>query len=425
MSQWTAIFDGQIDLPPSAGQTGGPDAPLLAAVPAKRGIAALLADGDKPLMLLPAADMRSRLRNRLCPVDQEQGQGQKKSGRSADLRSVARKVLWKVTASHFETDLSYLEVSRAIWPKTYHTLLSWKAAWFVHVDAEADYPRLVRTRDVLAAPGRYFGPFIAARNAEAFIGALQDAFELCRDYRCLKQAPNAQPCAYAQMGRCLSPCDGTVSMDQYRTVIARAADFAAGRRVECKQQLKAQMRAAADGLQFESAACVKSRLERLDELDGPAYALVRPVEQFRFTIVQSAGKVGKAAVFLADGGRVTPIDPVDFPPDARQMQSVIDRQRALCAQPAHVGRAERLRMGLISRYLFSGEQRRGLILRWHEAMSPEQLSTAIEESAPLLRLRRPAKRARKEKGPKGGTATATAFQSRRAGTESAEKASKG
>ena len=390
MGQWTAMFDGQIDLPPPFGQADGADALQLAAVPAKRGIAALLADGDKPLILLPAADMRSRLRNRLSPPQAQQG----KPTRLADLRSVARKVLWKLTASHFETDLAYFDISRAIWPKTYHTLLSWSAAWFVHVDAAGRFPHFVRTREVMAAPGRYFGPFIAPRNAEAFIGGLQDAFELCRDLPCLRQAPNAQPCAYAQMGRCLCPCDGSISMDDYRVVIAAAADFAAGKRVDYRQRLGAQMREAAGELQFERAASFKARIARLDVLDAPACSLVKPVERFRFIIVQNAGKVGKAAVFLAGAGRIVPTGPLDFPPSARQMRTVLDQMRTLCAEPCDVGRAERLRMGLVARYLFSSEQRRGLILRWREDMPPEQLSIAIEESASVLRLRAPARKAK-------------------------------
>lgn len=391
MGQWAAMFDGQTD---------GSDAAQLANVPARRGIAVLLADGDKPLILLPAADIRSRLRNRLCPAGQ--GQGHERSTRSVDLRSVTRKILWKLTASHFETDLAYLEISRAIWPRTYHTLLSWKAAWFVRVDAGAAFPRFARTREVLAATGsgqeRYFGPFIAARDAEAFIDALRDAFGLCRDFSRLKQAPDASGCAYAQMGRCLCPCDGTVSMDRYRTAIGRAADFAAGRRVGCRRQLADRMHRAAGELQFERASGLKAALARLDELDSPRYSLVRPVEQFRFIIVQNAGKVGRAAVFLAAGGRVVTAGLVAYPPDSRQMQAVIDRQRALCAEPCDVGRAERLRMGLVARYLFSGEQRRGLILRWHDTMSPEQLSGAIEQSSSILRLRRPAKKTRGAKG---------------------------
>ena len=172
MGDWIKAFDGQLSVQPPLNDE------QLAQVPAKRGVFALLAEADTPVVLLTGADIRSRLRARLA----EPLEGQRR--KTADLRIITRKVLWQRTESHFETDWRYLEIARSIYPRDYGELLPWRAACFVHVNPAEKYPHFVRTRDA-GGEGLYLGPFADSRSADRFIAAIQDAFDLCRDYRCL------------------------------------------------------------------------------------------------------------------------------------------------------------------------------------------------------------------------------------------------
>ena len=362
---------------------GPPDDAALTRAPARRGVLGMLADDDHPICLLTAADMRSRLRNRLREPAQDE------RSRRADLRAVTRKVVWKRTFSHFETDLRYLELARALWPRKYTAQVSWRPAWFVHVDAEAPVPRFARTREPQSPPGRAFGPFLNARSADRFIDAAQDAFDLCRRYECLRQAPHGRPCTYAQIGRCRSPCDGTISMEDYRRLVARAVDFVAGSRHELVDDLTSRMRQAAEALEFERAEACKERLGRLREFDRPDYAHVAALGSFRYVIVQPGGSVRKAMVFLIDLGEVVHCGAVDYPPVETQLAKALKAMPSRCAPQERLGQAERLVMGLVSRYLFSGPERRGLILRWGADMTPAGLAEEIESAAEILNLRRP------------------------------------
>lgn len=355
----------------------------LARVPAKRGVLALLAGGGEPILLLTAADMRSRLRNRLTAPDAEA------RTRSADLRAVTRRVAYKLTHSHFETDLYYLRIARAIWPDRYASMVAWKPAWFVHVDVADKAPHFVRTREVGARGGHYIGPFASGRDAERFVGMVVEAFDLCRDVRCLRQAPNAQPCAYAQMRRCASPCDGTISMEAYASMVTDALAFAQGHRDALRQSLQRQMRAAAEGLEFEWAAALKTRLDRLAELDASSFAHAVPLEQFCFMIVQCGGSVRRAPAFVACVGAVSPAGVLDYPLKAQQLDAVVKQAAGEKGQAGPVGRFERLCIGLVARYVFSSPQRRGLIVRWTPAMTADDLAREIEHAAGVLNLRAP------------------------------------
>jgi len=387
MAKWTEMFDRRLDVQPPV----GPD--QLAEIPAKRGVVALLAEGDQPIVLLTAADIRARVRNRLAPRDD---QTRKKS---TDLRGITRAVLWKLAAGHFETDLHFFELSRRIWPADYTKRLAWKPAWFVHVDAQGRYPHFSRTREVFAAGGRYFGPFAGGRAADAFVEALQDAFDLCRELRHLRQAPRGSRCAYAQIGRCLCPCDGSISMDAYRRVVARAADYAAGTRDDYRRQLQRQMKGAAAELQFERAGSVKVRLQRLDLLESAALSQVAPAERFQRLLVQP-DRTRQGKVFLVDRGRVRRGPDLAYPLRQGQLARTLKAMAAFVASGAGVtDEAGRWRMGLVCSYLFSSESRQGLMLPWDASMTPEQLRESIESAAGRLGLRAPKPRRPKSAQP--------------------------
>jgi len=356
-------------------------------VPAKRGVFLLAGEGDRPILLATAASIRGRLRGRL-----EEQDGRQKASRSADLREITRAVWWKRAGGHFETDWRYLEIARSLWPKSYARMVSWKPPWFVRVDPAEEFPHFERTRGAGAAVGRCFGPFETARSAEKFIEIVQDAFDLCRDVQCLRRSPHAPRCAYGQMGRCLCPCDGSISMDEYRQWIARAADFAGGARAERTDELTASMRRAATELKFEQAAALKARIKRLAELDAPACRHVAPAENFRFLMIQPSGSKRRAEVFLADRWRIKQVQPLDCPLDAAKVQRRIDRMERFAAagreSPRGADDADKWRMGLVARALFAGPRRGGLLIRWHDGLSAEAVCGAIDEAGDELGLSR-------------------------------------
>jgi excinuclease UvrABC nuclease subunit len=294
-------------------------------------------------------------------------------------------VLWTRAGSHFEADLSYLELARQIWPRRYTQMLAWKPAWLVAVDAEDAAPHFVRTRDIRVSR-RKFGPFPSGKAAEAFIAAIQDAFDLCRNVRCLRQAPDAAPCAYAQMGRCLSPCDGTISMSLYREVVRRAADCAAGDREPIRRQLHEEMNAAAKELAFERAATIKTRLERLAELDAPAYRHVAPLGQICYIVLQPSRSRRQVRAFLARGGNIADAGRLDWPLDDKQLTRLLEATGRHAEAPLADDAAGGWRFGLVAHYLHAGETKRGVFVRWREDLTPQRVGRIIEDNSKLLRL---------------------------------------
>ncbi len=83
------------------------------------------------------------------------------------------------------------------------------------------WPRLSLVRKVLDDGADYLGPFASKRTAERCLAALHDAFPVrqCTDRFGL--SPERAACALGEMGRCLSPCDGSVDQEGYAAVVGQ------------------------------------------------------------------------------------------------------------------------------------------------------------------------------------------------------------
>ncbi|MHC4294920.1 MAG: hypothetical protein ACYSTL_04985 [Planctomycetota bacterium] len=376
MSDWIKRFTGQLEV------AGVLTDQQLLEVPARRGVLGLLGERDAPVVLLTAADIRARLRNRLS----ERPKGERK--KTADLRKVTRRILWKLTSSHFESDWEFLEISARMFPKNFPDLLGPKRAWFVRVDPEDPFPHFARTREIPDAPIRQVGPFPTARSADRFIAILQDTFDLCRDVSSLRSSPNAPRCAYGQMNRCLCACDGTISMSDYRRAVIEAANFAAGNRDPFYRRLERQMKEASEELAFERAGSLKGRRDRLEELTGYDYAHVAPIEEFRYIGVQR-GTARKAKVFLVNRGDIVCGGVLDYPLKEDQLQETLEQMAMHVGHPAARDPLEPWRIAMVAHYLFSAPPKRGVMMRWNPAMGTAELSGAIEVHKKHLKLRTP------------------------------------
>jgi len=374
------MFDGEAPI-----QTPLSDEQL-AAIPGKRGVFLLEGPEAAPILLSTAANIRARMRTRLTDPDGP--------SKRADLREIARRLRWTFTDSRFETDWRYLQLARRMYPDRYRDMVSFRPSWFVHVNPDDRTPCLTRCRDPLVEPGRYYGPFPEGRSATRFIDALCDIFDLCRFDQVLRQAPDGKACMYAQMGRCEAPCDGSMPLDAYRRLIADACDCIEGDRETIGGKLTADMRRLAAEQRFETAAICRGRLASLDGLDAPAYRYAAPAEGFQFVFVQRGAKTGQAKTFLIDRGDIRRSATLKYPLQARQLEGVLARLRKSAAAACQMNAHRRDGVALASRYLFTSDEMKGLIVRCNDALTAAGLAERIESVAEALRLRKPAKPAK-------------------------------
>ena len=169
-------------------------------------------------------------------------------------------------------------------------MVGFRPAWFVHVNPQTNFPRYIKTID-LSRAGVIAGPVADKHAAARLIALLEDAFDLCRYYQILVEAPHGRACAYKEMGKCPAPCDGSISMEQYHRMIQHSVDTLADPAPAVREQ-ESRMRAAAADLHFESAAKIKAFADQLSQLGKGASGTSAGCATFNFS-QSSLGRVSK------------------------------------------------------------------------------------------------------------------------------------
>ena len=376
MKNLSELFDSVIAIDSEA---------LYKTLPARHGVVLFADENHTPIQMITAADMRSRVRSKLTQQDAADD-AELKNSRRANLREIARLVLYRQTTSSFETDLEYLRLARAVFPKRYKKIIKTKPAWFVEIDLSEKHPHFRRLRK-LSKFATSYGPFASAGDCEKFIDSLADAFNLCRNLNCLRKYPDSPGCPYAEMNRCVNVCAGAISMQRYREILADACKFAAGDRAFLVESLREQMQIAAGELNFELAQACKTRLDRLKFFNSESLRFVRPTSEFRYLIAQPGGGKRKLKLFAIDRGAVACLGEFDWP-DSSKGEGIFTAAQTFFAKqnsPADLDQAQ-LSIGLVAEYLFAGQAKKGFIWHWNAALTAQQIYDDIYASREVLRL---------------------------------------
>ena len=322
--------DGMLDLDPAQ-----PLEAATRALPAKWVVYLMSDADDRPVQLLCVKNLRASVRRRLS----ENVPGPSKR---VDYRTLIRRICWKRVDSAFEADLAFLDVARQVFPNTYRNIVTLRPAWWVHVDPEAPFPRWTRTDDPSPRPGTLLGPLAEKGQAQKLVELLEDLFDLCRYHNVLVQAPHGPPCAYKDMGKCPAPCDGTVSMQQYRALVRWSVATLTDPSIEVADQTE-RMKAAAAELRFETAGKIKAFIDGLRSLRMAERRFVRPIERFAYLSIQPGPQPGQAKAFLCGPGGV------------QEVLGLIGRPAELPPMPVPAGPIDPERLAIVTSHLLAGK----------------------------------------------------------------------
>ena len=132
---------------------------------------------------------------------------------------------------------------------------------------DGDFPKLVVTRERKSDRGRYFGPYQGSAQAHAALMAVVKIFSLAT---CKRQFPRdigkERPCIYRDMGRCVAPCTGSVSSEEYRALVKQAEWVLDGNVKGVLEVLTREMTEAAEEMEFERAAALRDSIRAIEGL---------------------------------------------------------------------------------------------------------------------------------------------------------------
>ncbi|MDO4740828.1 MAG: excinuclease ABC subunit UvrC [Eubacteriales bacterium] len=137
---------------------------------------------------------------------------------------------------------------------------------FIAIDPSKPFPapELRRKREKDGA--RYFGPYTGTTTLYEVLDAVRAEFPLRTCTRQINPEKPTRPCIHHQIGRCLAPCAGKVTAQEYQKVVEGAIAFLSGDARAVLSGLEQKMREAAMELNYEKAAVYRDRMQAVRQV---------------------------------------------------------------------------------------------------------------------------------------------------------------
>ena len=307
------------------------DAEIFLTIPATPAV--FLLRGDDP-QSEPYASKTANLRRRVQRLLGLPTEHSKK----LNLRERARWIEYTPTGSDFESGFLLYRVLRSLFPKTYSDRLRLRFAPLVKLHLENEYPRASVTTRLGRLSGRnlYYGPFPSRPAAEKFASDSLDFFKMRRCVDDLHPDPKFPGCIYSEMKMCLAPCFKGCTDDEYRAEVTRVQNYFDSASDSLVREISAQRDQASSNLDFENAAALHARIDKLKPVLAQFPEIVHRIDRLAGIIIQRSALPECVALFRVDCGLIS--EPLIFQIQASEhtkSQSMESRlQAALAAIPA-------------------------------------------------------------------------------------------
>ena len=133
---------------------------------------------------------------------------------------------------------------------------------YIKVDVKSDFPNVVITRRLINDGSKYFGPYANSGAAKEMVDFIKQKYKIrqCRNFK-----SNTRACLNYHIKRCLAPCIGLVSKEDYRKQINEIIDLLDGKTDKILKDLKKQMDKASKEFNFEEAAYIRDRMQAIEK----------------------------------------------------------------------------------------------------------------------------------------------------------------
>ena len=266
----------------------------LRATPTRPGVYLMRSGAGEVLYVGKAANLRSRLRSYFgSPVNME----------PKTRKLVSRIAEFEYVLTETETEALILEniLIKRHKPQYNARLKDDKTYPYIKIDLTEEFPQLYFTRRVQNDGTRYFGPFASAGSIRTTMGLLKKLFP----YRsCTKTitGTDTRPCLEYYINRCVGPCIGAVSKEEYREVVQQVILFMEGKTETVLRDLKGKMNMAAEDLEFERAAVLRDQVRAIERVNENQKVVSQGKEDQDVVAVATTGGEAWVEVFFIRHG---------------------------------------------------------------------------------------------------------------------------
>ena len=136
---------------------------------------------------------------------------------------------------------------------------------YIKIDIKSDYPNVYITRTLKNDGAKYFGPYANAGAAKEMVDFIKQKFQIrqCKNFK-----SNSRECLNYHIKRCLAPCTGRISKEEYSKQIEEIIALLEGKTEKILKKLDSEIKEYSQKLEFEKAAILRDKkiaIERISE----------------------------------------------------------------------------------------------------------------------------------------------------------------
>jgi excinuclease UvrABC nuclease subunit len=213
------------------------------------------------------------------------------------LREVAHRIEYSHVGSGFEAQWLLYLLNKSYYPRLYRQRLRLKPPALLKLSLSNRFPRLFPTRRISNDRSIYYGPFRSRVEAERWASEFLDFFKIRRCVEDLNPDPAHPGCIYSQMHMCLAPCFAGCTDEEYQGEVSRVVAFLDAGGQSLVRALEGERAQAAESLEFEQAAKVHRRIEKVHEFIRQKPGFAGNLRELHALVVER-GAEGNSVVFF-------------------------------------------------------------------------------------------------------------------------------
>ncbi|MBM3134979.1 MAG: excinuclease ABC subunit UvrC [Chloroflexi bacterium] len=272
-------------------------APLLKTLPAKPGVYLMKDVTGRVIYVGKAVSLRNRVRSYFHDLSGLYARTRQLVMETADLEYI-------VTQTELEALILECTLIKKHRPRFNVRLKDDKNYLYIKTDVQNPWPRVFTTRRMLPDGARYFGPFASSQSVRETLDLLRKLFPYITCDREITGQDN-RPCLYYYIHRCLGPCIGKATPEEYRLVIDGVVRFLEGKQEKVVADLRERMTMAAESLQFERAAAYRDQLQAIERVTAKQKVLTSRLVDQDVIALARANSDACVEVFFIRGGKLT------------------------------------------------------------------------------------------------------------------------
>ena len=196
---------------------------------------------------------------------------QSSKNHSSKVKSMVKnidKIEYIITDSELEALILECNLIKKYKPKYNVLLRDDKTYPYIKVTTNEDFPRVLKVRKVIKDKAKYFGPYTNTTAVNDTLDIIKNIYPIRTCNIDIERAikTNMRPCLNLHIKRCVGPCTGNVTKEEYNKMIEEIILFLSGKEEKLIDILKEKMNKCAMDFNFEEAAIYRDKIKSLEDM---------------------------------------------------------------------------------------------------------------------------------------------------------------